>query len=299
MTIACIGEVMIELSAPEGSAARVGTAGDTFNWAVYLRRSLGEEHRVRYVTALGHDPFSARITKAIEAEGIATDRILRHPTRLPGLYAITLDHAGERSFHYWRSEAAARTMFDDDAGIDALDGADVVALSGITLAILPDAARERLFAHLATARADGLQVAFDSNYRPALWPSGGAAREVMERMWALTDIALPSVDDEMAMAPNETAEAIAARFSAMPLRAGALKRGATGPLGLTTGAAPDLPAVTRVVDSTAAGDSFNGAFLGAVLQGGDEAAALAAGHACASRVICHHGAIVPRADWDA
>ena len=298
LTVACIGEVMIEVSAPEAGDARIGVAGDTFNFAVYLRRCMSDAHSVRYVTCLGQDPFSARITAAIGAEKVDASHILRHPTRLPGLYAITLDEAGERSFHYWRSEAAARTLFDDEAGFEALQGVDVVALSGITLAILPESARARLLDWLAQFRADGGRLAFDSNYRPRLWPSADVARAVMDRFWAVTDIALPSVDDEMELRPGDSAEDIAARFRGLGVSAGALKRGATGPLGLGTGAAPVLPEADKVVDTTAAGDSFNGAFLGTLLDGGTEEEALIAGHMCASRVIGHHGAIVPRDVWD-
>lgn len=297
LTIACLGEVMIELSAPQDAAAQIGVAGDTFNWGVYLRRTLGAEHTVRYVTCLGHDPFSDRIIAAIEAEGLDAGHIPRHATRLPGLYAITLDEAGERSFYYWRAQSAARTLFEDDSTEAALSGADVIALSGITLAILSDAARARMRDFLTAFRKGGGRVAFDSNYRPALWPSAEAALAAMEEVWARTDIALPSVDDEMVLRPGTSADDIAARFRALPLSAGALKRGGDGPLGLATGAAPALPEVARVIDTTSAGDSFNGAFLGTLLNGGSEEDALRAGHACASRVIQHHGAIVPRADW--
>jgi 2-dehydro-3-deoxygluconokinase len=49
-----------------------------------------------------------------------------------------------------------------------------------------------------------------------------------------------------------------------------------------------------VVDTTAAGDSFNGAYLAALLAGGSEADCLAGGHAMAAKVIGHPGAIIPR-----
>ena len=48
----------------------------------------------------------------------------------------------------------------------------------------------------------------------------------------------------------------------------------------------------RPLDSTAAGDSFNGAFLAALLQGAPIAEAIQAGHDMASRVICYPGALL-------
>ncbi|MGR3500738.1 sugar kinase [Pseudaestuariivita sp.] len=297
--VVCIGEVMIELSgtAHESDAARLGVAGDTFNWAVYLRRALPPQHKVSYLTCLGADPFSARIKEAIARESVDTGHILTHPTRLPGLYAISLDAAGERSFHYWRGQSAARTLFDTSASTPSLEGVDVVALSGITLAILTDAARADLLVALGRLRADGGLVALDSNYRPALWSSAEEAAAVLDQFWEVTDIALPSLDDELALAPGSREADVIARFSARDLRAGALKRGDAGPLGLTSGAHHVPAAQVKVVDTTSAGDSFNGAFLAAILEGQSEAEALAAGHACAARVITYHGAIVPRAEW--
>ena len=97
MKIACIGEVMIELSPAGEGLMRAGVAGDSFNTAVYLSRLLGPGV-VSYVTALGCDPQSDRIMDAIAAEGIATDLCERVPDGLPGLYMITLDDRGERSF---------------------------------------------------------------------------------------------------------------------------------------------------------------------------------------------------------
>ena len=52
-----------------------------------------------------------------------------------------------------------------------------------------------------------------------------------------------------------------------------------------------------MVDTTAAGDSFNAGYLSAVLNNKTEADALKSGHDCAMRVISHPGAIVPKAQW--
>jgi 2-dehydro-3-deoxygluconokinase len=52
-----------------------------------------------------------------------------------------------------------------------------------------------------------------------------------------------------------------------------------------------------VVDTTAAGDSFNAGYLAAHLTGATDAEALQRGHAFARRVIGYPGAIVPKAAW--
>ena len=285
---------MIELSfrGPGQSDPRVAYAGDTLNAAIYLRRAL-PGGSVAYVTAMGTDPFSEAALAFMRSEALDTGRIARDPDRLPGLYAITTDDTGERSFHYWREASAARQMFQTDAGpsFAALDGFDIVYLSGITLAILPEAVRGALADWLQDARGRGLRLAFDSNWRPRLWPSVGAGRQWIARFWRLADIGLPSVDDEIALFGDADEAAALARLRGYGLRQGALKRGAHGPLPLDPGLSQgSYPPAECVVDTTAAGDSFNGAYLAAVLSGLPAEAALAAGHAKAREVVGFRGA---------
>jgi 2-dehydro-3-deoxygluconokinase len=291
---------MVELTLPReaGDAGRIGFAGDTLNVAVYLKRAAGQGTGVAYVTALGTDPLSERMLGFFADEGIDTTLIERRDDRVPGLYAISLDARGERSFTYWRDSSAARTLFAAPAEVtpDRLAGFDLIYLSGITLAILSDEGRAALAGFLPGYRARGGRVAFDSNYRPRLWPDAAAARDAIGALWALTDIGLPSLDDEMALWGDAGAQAVLARLRAAGVVRGALKRGADGPLPIgPAGPAPDFPPAARVVDTTAAGDSFNGAYLASLLAGAGEAECLAAGHALATKVIGYPGAIVPRA----
>lgn len=294
--IACIGEVMIELIAGDYDTAKLGVAGDTFNTAFYLNSLLQDtDISVSYVTALGLDTFSERILTAISGHGILTDTIERRADAMPGLYAIQTDNFGERSFSYWRSASAARTLFSApcDIGLDSLDQFDLVHLSGITLAILPPQTRSRFLTWVDGFRAKGGLVAYDSNHRPSLWESQQAAREINTAMWQRTDIALPSVDDEMDLFGDASEEAAFQRLKSFGANRGALKRGATGPRSLASGVglSGDWPEV-KVVDSTAAGDSFNAGYLSAICRAKDDTAAMTDGHRLASQVITQPGAIV-------
>jgi 2-dehydro-3-deoxygluconokinase len=296
--VACIGECMVEVAMPRPGAetGRVDFAGDTFNTAVYLKRRAPDAE-VAYVTALGTDPVSDQMLDTFAAQGLATGFIERRSDRVPGLYAISLDPAGERSFTYWRDRSAARTLFCAPAEItpDALLGFDLVYLSGITLAILAPEARAALRDALRALRSAGGRVAFDSNYRPRLWPDVETARTEISAFWALSDVALPSLDDELALFGEASAEEVVSRLATAGVPRGALKRGGDGPLPLgSCGPLPRFPPAEKVVDTTAAGDSFNGAYLAALLHGEPEAACLAAGHAMASEVIGHPGAIIPK-----
>ncbi|MGD1879687.1 MAG: sugar kinase [Kiloniellaceae bacterium] len=306
LRIASIGECMIELSesADPGDAGGNGRmrrtfGGDTLNTAVYLARSLGSgTGEVHYVTALGDDPFSAEMLAAWQAEGLKTDTVFQLPGRLPGLYIIRTDAAGERSFHYWRSAAAAREVFQPEQAArlaGALAGFDLVYLSGITLGILDADSRTRLVALLAALRSGGCRIAFDTNYRPRLWQDRAEAQEAVARVLALADLALPTFDDEAALFGDDSPEATASRLHAMGVAEVVVKCGAA-PCLTSAGnhqARVAGEAVARPLDTTAAGDSFNGAYLAARLAGAEPQAAAAAGHRLAARVIAIKGAIIP------
>ena len=282
--IACIGEAMIEMSM-DGDVAHLGVAGDTLNTAVYLKRAAPELD-VDFVTRLGDDPFSQRIADFIAGQSLGADHIARDAGKSPGLYAISTRSDGERSFTYWRSESAARGLFRD-GDFSFIDRYDSILLTGITLAILDPDVREALCAVLEKSETT---VIYDSNFRPQLWEDLEVARRVTHRMWDLADIVLPSIDDEMAIF-GETPEQVEARFVAMDAT-GALKRGPEGPVSIGEEVDQTYPAATHVVDTTAAGDSFNGGYIAAKLTGASQADALMAGHMCARHVVGQKGAIV-------
>ena len=298
LKIACIGEAMVELTlGGAANTAGLGFAGDTLNTAIYLRRALPSAE-VAFVSVVGCDGLSDRMVAMIASEGVSTDLLARHPDRLPGIYSISTDAAGERSFSYWRDRSAARTLFQSALEFKALDGFDVVYLSAISLAILPSDIRSLLFDWIDGYRKRGGRFAFDSNYRPRLWVSRDEARLAVEQAWRRCDIALPSVDDEMALFGESDAAGVLHRLRQWGVSKGALKCGASGPLSFGPMTAGPFPAAGRVVDTTAAGDSFNAGFLAAYLTGADEALALKRGHDFACLVIGHLGAIVPKAAWE-
>ena len=294
--VICLGEAMVELSLNDATPdqARISYAGDTFNTAIYLKRSA-PELEVGYATQIGSDRLSDGLLQRMRDEGLDTALTRRSRTQMPGLYAISTDDAGERSFMYWRSASAARQMFAASGlSFGALATADLLYLSAISLAILPEAHRNKLLAWLPVYRAGGGLVAFDSNYRPALWSSVEVARAAVETAWRNSDLGLPSVDDEMALFGDTNDTEVLARLHGWGVVQGALKRGAEGPLALSGKAAGPFAPAARVVDSTAAGDSFNAAYLAARLRGAAEPDCLMAGHQLASRVIGARGAILPR-----
>ncbi|ESZ06904.1 sugar kinase [Mesorhizobium sp. M1060] len=291
--VASIGECMLELSGQAGPNWRMGFAGDTFNtlWALH---ALSGERPATYVSAFGDDPFSQGQISFFAENGIDIGASPVIPGARPGLYAITLTGA-ERAFTYWRSDAAARRLASDPAALaKSLENQALVYFSGITLAILDAAARKTLLAEVSKARAAGSLVAFDPNYRPRLWQSREEAQAAILDALAVADIALPTFPDEQMLFGDSAPQATAERFGKLVGEV-VVKNGEEPALIATGGALQPVPAqhVATPVDTTGAGDSFNGGYLAARLAGHAPADAVQRAHRVAATVVQVRGALAP------
>lgn len=296
--IVCIGECMVELAptAKDGDY-QMGFAGDTMNTAWYLRRLLGTDHQVDYVTAVGTDPRSSQMIDFLRNAGLGTDHIARRPDRTVGLYMIQLNN-GERSFSYWRDQSAARTLAQDTTLLkDALKGADIALFSGITVAIMPEGDRARFFTLLSDFKAAGGTVVFDPNLRPKLWSSKEEMTGTIMQAATVSSISLPSYEDEAVWFSDTDSAATATRYAKAGARTVIVKNGPAEILiqDANTFATVRPERIETVIDTTAAGDSFNAGYLAAILQGASETDAAAAGAALAGKVIRSRGALVAQA----
>jgi len=300
--IAVIGECMIELSQKGADVSR-GFGGDTLNTSVYIARQVdADKLAVHYITALGNDSFSQQMLDAWQQENVRTTLTQRLEHRLPGLYYIETDASGERTFYYWRNEAAARFWLESEQSEEIcaeLAQFDYLYLSGISLAILDAPSRTKLFALLEKTRANGGKVIFDNNYRPRLWASKEETQQVYQQILTHTDIAFLTLDDEDALWGEKPVEEVIQRTQAAGVNEIIIKRGADACLVAIKGEAViEVPAVKlpkeKVIDTTAAGDSFSAGYLAVRLTGGTPADAAKRGHLTASTVIQYRGAIIPK-----
>ncbi|MBO6558347.1 MAG: sugar kinase [Pseudomonadales bacterium] len=283
-----IGECMVEMSHLSGDQLKLGFAGDSSNACIYLKRSAPDT-RIQYLTVLGDDHYSDAILEMWHAENIDTSLVTRLPGELPGLSITTNSEDGERSFYYWRGQSAYKKL-PDILG-DRLPDADYLYVSGISFAAtLPDK-REQLLALVGDAVARGSRLIFDPNYRARLW-TPEAAMTMIHSVLPLTSMFLTSDEDvdQLTDDPDAFLQQATEHCGEVVFRRG------NRPCSIyREGTQIDVPAQTvDAIDTTGAGDSFNGTFIGQRLQGADVQSAAVAAHEVAAQVVQHKGAITPR-----
>lgn len=232
-------------------------SGDTLNTAVAAQR-LGSS--VTYITRLGNDAFALAMQEAILKEGInlAPTRAARGTT---GMYFVSVDADGERNFVYYRKDSAASQLGPEDINRDLIRNAKIVYSSGITMAI-SDSARKAVVKAFTLAREAGVMTAFDPNYRESLWHSEEKAVDALNEILPLTDIILPSFPDDTAMIGFNRPEQVLDYFQFKGVKLIVVKLGSKGCLVGYKKQVQSIPAMPlKAVDTTGAGDAFNGGFL--------------------------------------
>ena len=298
--VVSIGECMLEVQANGFGPAVLSYGGDTFNTAVYLRRcSSPDAIEVGYATGLGDDPLSQKLMNEWTELGLDLRQTRKIAGKLPGMYLIETDDSGERRFHFWRESSAARSYFDIDLSpLEAeANQIDCFYFSGISLAILNAEARQKLFALLAHQKAKGKQVVFDNNYRPRLWPNKITTQQVFNEALAVSTLAMITADDHKDVYELNTLDEAVVHAQSLDVEEIVIKRGAKPTLVRAKNsknweqAATQL--VEKVVDTTAAGDSFAAGYLSRRLLGAAPLIAADFGNRVAACVVQHRGAIIP------
>jgi 2-dehydro-3-deoxygluconokinase len=289
--IGILGEAMGELFT-HNAQVEVGIGGDTFNAAVYLSQ-MSDQVQPVFFSAIGQDPFSQLLMNICQQYGIGTDAIDVDSYRNIGLYSIVNDEHGERAFHYWRSDSAAKGYLNNLLNRDRLTkwfACDALFFSGITLAIMSVDARSDLLDRIG--RWHGGRVYFDDNFRPLLWQNDDVQECYGDAINA-ADVLMLSVEDQLSIQPatdkNELIEILACyRDKIIILRDGGQPITVIQNGHLTT---IEIDSVVAV-DTTAAGDSFSGTFIALYESGVDLISAIQRAAKVSALVVQQPGALV-------
>lgn len=256
----CMGEPLrefTEISNKEGENVYLpGFGGDISNCAIAAAR---QGLRVGLITALGDDRFGDDFMALWHSEGIDVSRVQRSANTPTGAYFVHPKPDG-RDFTYLRKGSAASQIKAEDVTDNYMTRAKVFFTSAISQAISADA-RRAVFHAIEVARSCGLQVAYDTNLRLQLWPLE-LARQTIHQTAGLCHVLLPSLDESMQLTGLCDPVEIADFYLQLGPEVVALKLGSRGSLVVTRERREFIPPVPVVaVDATAAGDTFDGAFL--------------------------------------
>jgi 2-dehydro-3-deoxygluconokinase len=281
MRVLTVGETMALLDPLEdGSTYRLRIGGAESNVAVALVR-LGVE--ATWVSRLGADGFGDLVAETLAREGVDV-RAARDAARPTGVY-FKSRAGGKTQMLYYRAGSAASVLGPDDVSDEALDGVDLVHLTGITTALGPGP-RELVHSVAERARAGGITVTLDPNFRPALWPGPAAAAAALpEADWVLCGLEegnlLFGTDS-----PEALAEAIGTNV--------AIRLGERGALVGEGGSLVEVSPMRLedVFDEVGAGDGFAAGFAYGLLQQWPPARCGNAGNVVAA------GALRGGGDWE-
>lgn len=289
----CMGEPMLEFNQlplrPDGARHYLeGHGGDTSNAAVAAAR---QGAKVGMITSLGRDMPGDSFMALWEREGIDTSTVTRTDRYLTGVYFVTHDPAGHHFLHY-RANSAAAMFGPEDVPVRAIGRARMLYLSGISQGISTTACDATLAA-IDAARRHGVKIAYDTNYRPRLWPPARAAAVTRAAMESV-DYALPGIEDVRTLTGLTDPDAMLDYYLKLGPGVVVLKMGEAGAYLATPEARVKIPGFpVRTVDATGAGDTFCGSFLARILAGDSPEPAARYAAVAAALKCTGYGAVAP------
>ena len=189
----CMGEPMLEFNQlPPGRTGR-GIISR------FRRRYVQRRHSRGAAGGAGRLHHSARqdmpgdsFVDLWQREGVDTSTVLRTERYQTGVYFVTHDRDGHHFLHY-RANSASAMFSAADVPEAAIASARILYVSGISQGISASAC-DATFAAIGIARRNGVKLAYDTNYRPRLWPPARAAA-VMHAAMAEAEYAMPGLED--------------------------------------------------------------------------------------------------------
>jgi 2-dehydro-3-deoxygluconokinase len=322
--IVCFGELLLRLTAPgrelllQSGRLDVQVGGAEANVAIGLAR-LG--HETAMVSRVPGNALGDAARGHLGRYGVATGGVAVGPGRM-GLYFLS-PGAGLRpsDIVYDREQSSFALAGPDDFDWDALlEGAELLHLSGITPALGRSSADAALAAAEA-ARAKGLLVSFDGNYRAQLWQRwDGDPAAILGRLVGLADIMFGNHRDislllgrsfsgEGEERRREAADAMFAAFPDLKLIASTARhvvdadthRIAARIDGREGSAQTDEVVVAGIVDRIGAGDAFAAGILHGLRSGLDLDGIVRAGLAltCLKHSLAGDASLFGQRDVDA
>ncbi len=245
--------------------------------------------KVHMVGAVAEDPFGDVIFDRFARDGVSADYVRRIGGTTTGSAFVSYYDDGSRIFVFNVSNAAACNLVVEDGLLKLIaeGGVDWFHVSGSSLG---DPKMASVILTLFDAvRAAGGKISYDPNVRKEIASNPDYA-SMVSRVFAGTDLFLPSSEDLEALFPGASeADAVARAFEAGVGRI-AVKKGSEGCAYFAPGESFSLPGhVVDVVDATGAGDCFCATFVALIALDTPPRDALALANAAAAMSVTKVG----------
>jgi 2-dehydro-3-deoxygluconokinase len=289
MDILAIGEPLLEFSERREEATYLsGFGGDTSNFSISVARQGGN---IGYLTRVGADAFGNQFLELWKQENVDTTFVTQTPEAHTGMYFITYEN-GNHQFTYFRKNSAASQLTPTDVPESIFSQLKMLFLSGITQAI-SNSSCDTTFYAIELAKKHHVTIAYDPNLRLKLW-SLARAKAIIEATAIQTDIFLPSLEDAVQLTGLESPDAIIDYYLTKGVKQIVLKLGAQGAVVANASDRQHIPAFpVDPVDTTGAGDTFDGALIAKVVEGQSLTTATQYANAAAALSTAGYGAVIP------
>ena len=261
--IVCLGEILIDLIAPPGDTLAtaptfaIREGGAPLNAAVGLAR-LGVP--VRFVGAVGDDPFGSRLRDLVVREGIDDQALRTMAGSTTSIAYAWRDERGDGRFHLVRM--ADRLLDTETVATAGIADAAAILTGSVALAASPS--REAVLAAVALAGSARVPVVFDINVRPTIWADQAALLSACEPVLSVATVLKLSLDDAIHLWGAMTPKAVIERVRHYPATVVVLTDGARGVYRLDAEAntVEHFPVFdVEAIDPTGAGDAFTAALV--------------------------------------
>ncbi|MEV4702222.1 sugar kinase [Actinoplanes sp. NPDC049316] len=220
-----------------------------------------------WIGRVGPDATGDLIERRLRAEGV--DAVVIRDPSFTGLMVRHRRTGALQHVDYHRAGSAGSRLGPADIPVDTLRAAGILHVTGITPA-LSDSARAAVFQAVETARAAGVPVSVDVNYRAKLWSRFDAAPVLLDLV-TRADIVFAGPDEAAIIVDGPPVAGLAKLGPAEVI----IKDGPRGCTALIGGETFTVPALdVTVVHPVGAGDAFVAGYLADRLAGAASAARL-------------------------
>jgi 2-dehydro-3-deoxygluconokinase len=269
-----------------GEQMSFGIGGSESNVAIGVRR-LGVP--ATWIGRVGDDPAGAMIVRELRAEQV--DALAIVDPAHTGLMVRWRPAPQRGRVEYYRRGSAGSHLCAADIPDELVAGAGAFHASGITLALGTEPAAAVTHA-ISVARAAGVPVSFDFNFRRALWDESTAAPALRATV-GQADVVFAGGEEAAIVTGTVDPLESALALEALGPRQVLIKLGADGCLARIDGVTHELPApLVTVLDTVGAGDAFVAGYLAELITGAPVAQRLATAIAAGAWAVTVSG------DWE-